>query len=115
MVIGEIKPPDEEKIKFNIDKLPSIKGDYNCFTCFFNLLSNAIKFTGPEEKSIIKIKCWPENYENTYYVKDNGVDFDMKYAGKLFGVFQRLHGKEDFKGIGVELSIVKQIIEKLGR
>ncbi|MCX6304153.1 MAG: response regulator [Bacteroidetes bacterium] len=81
---------------------------------FVNLLSNAIKYSGKKDKPVIEIGHSVINNESVYYVKDNGVGFDMKYYSKLFGVFHRLHSQNEFKGIGIGLSIVKEIIEKHG-
>lgn len=61
-----------------------------------NLLSNAIKFTRPKGTAVVEVGGWTEGAENVYYVKDNGAGFDMRYVGKLFGVFQRLHATEEF-------------------
>ena len=79
-----------------------------------NLLSNAIKFTKPKETALIEVGGTREENENIYYVKDNGVGFDMEDADKLFTIFQRLHSQKDFEGTGVGLVIVKRVIEKHG-
>jgi len=79
-----------------------------------NLISNALKYSGKKEKSKVEIGSYLDNNNNIYYVKDNGVGFDMKYYDKLFGVFQRLHSVNEFEGTGVGLALVQRIISKHG-
>ena len=80
-----------------------------------NLIGNAIKFTRDREVAEIEIGAKDgENGERIHYVKDNGVGFDMRHVDKLFGVFQRLHGQEEFPGTGVGLSLVQRIVERHG-
>ena len=79
-----------------------------------NLLSNAVKYTGTREQTVIEVGCRREPDETVYYVKDNGVGFDMAYVGKLFGVFQRLHRMEEFEGTGIGLANVRRIVERHG-
>jgi PAS domain S-box-containing protein len=79
-----------------------------------NLISNAVKYSSKKEKSLISIGSEISGNKITYYIKDNGVGFDMLYKHKLFGVFQRLHNRKDFEGNGVGLAIVQRIIQRHG-
>jgi two-component system sensor kinase len=122
-VLGELNPDtDGRKIKINIKPLPNAHADVSMIRqVLVNLLSNAIKFTVPRADALIEvgsdthISSDKKGFsENIYYVKDNGVGFDMNYAHKLFGVFQRLHGVDEFEGTGIGLAIVKRVIDKHG-
>jgi two-component system, chemotaxis family, CheB/CheR fusion protein len=98
-----------------IQALPHATGDRALIRqVLSNLLSNAVKFTRVREHAVIEIDGKSDSKENIYCVKDNGVGFDMQYYGKLFGVFQRLHGREEFEGTGVGLAIVQRIVHRHG-
>jgi signal transduction histidine kinase/ABC-type uncharacterized transport system substrate-binding protein len=79
-----------------------------------NILSNCFKFTEGREKAIITVGCTITEDHYVFYIKDNGVGFDMKYSGKLFGLFQRLHTPDEFEGSGIGLVTVKKIVERHG-
>jgi len=107
--------PDWQRIDLVVHPLPLCDADPALLKqVFVNLLSNAIKFSSKKERSQIEVGCLEENHEKIYFVRDNGVGFDMKYAPKLFGVFQRLHRVEDYEGTGVGLAIVQRIIHRHG-
>jgi signal transduction histidine kinase len=105
----------ERKLQLNLQPLPPARGDQSMIRqVFVNLLSNAIKFTGPKDVAVIEVGAAEEENHNVYYVKDNGVGFEMKYADKLFGVFERLHGDDEFAGTGVGLAFVQRILRRHG-
>ncbi len=102
-------------LQADIGPLPPAKGDISMLRqIFVSLLSNAIKFSRLRQAPKIQIGGYMEGDEAVYFVKDNGIGFDMKYADKLFGVFQRLHGVEEFEGTGIGLAIVKRIAGRHG-
>jgi PAS domain S-box-containing protein len=98
-----------------VKPLPKAQGDRAMLRqVLVNLLANAVKFTGTKRAPLIELGSRADKGENIYYVKDNGVGFDMAKASKIFGVFVRLHGEGEFGGTGVGLAIVKRIIDKHG-
>ena len=102
-------------VKIEIDRLPPTHGDVAMLRqVWVNLLANAVKFTRQTPAALIEVGSVTKGTEIVYYVKDNGVGFDMQYADKLFGVFQRLHGVEEFEGTGIGLATVKRIITRHG-
>ena len=106
--------PAERSIELRLGELPPARADRALLRqVWVNLLSNAVKYTGPRPEAVIEVGGSEDSGENTYWVKDNGVGFDMRYVDKLFGVFQRLHGDE-FEGTGIGLAIVKRIVTRHG-
>ncbi len=102
---------EARRIEWKISRLPPVNGDPALLKVVFqNLLSNSAKYTRKCPQALIEVGV----EGNVLYVRDNGVGFDMKYADKLFGVFQRLHRAEDFEGTGVGLATVQRIIQKHG-
>jgi light-regulated signal transduction histidine kinase (bacteriophytochrome) len=105
----------EQTLLLDIKTLLPTRGDQSMIRqVFVNLLSNAIKFTRPKGGGVIEIGCIAKENQNIYYVKDNGVGFDMQYAGRLFEVFQRHHTIDEFEGTGIGLAIVQRIIHRHG-
>ena len=101
----------KRKIEWIIGNLPSVYCDGAMLQLvWMNLLINAVKFTSTRENTRIEIGVHEANNEFEFFVKDNGVGFDMQYAQKLFGVFQRLHSMEEFEGTGIGLANVRRII-----
>lgn len=102
-------------IRFKMHPLPVTLGDPALLSLvWINLISNAIKYTRPKPVAEIEITNHAEDGRLVYCVKDNGVGFDQQYAGKLFGVFQRLHSETEFEGTGVGLALVQRIILRHG-
>jgi signal transduction histidine kinase len=112
--LSEVKPLlENRRVDFKISSLPEINGDYNLLRMvWINLLDNAIKYTRTREVAIINIDFKKEKKEFIFCIRDNGVGFDMDYAHKLFGVFQRLHDADEFEGNGIGLSNVRRIISR---
>jgi PAS domain S-box-containing protein len=112
---GMTSPAERKRIKLNIGKLQKAFGDVALFgQVWTNLISNAIKYTSKNDVSEISIGSKITGDMIIYFIKDNGVGFDMQYAHKLFGVFQRLHSEAEFEGNGVGLAIIQRIILKHG-
>jgi PAS domain S-box-containing protein len=103
------------QVEIRIGDLPACQGDPALLNqVWVNLLSNALKYTRQRQPAVIEIGCKREQDEDVYFVRDNGAGFDMRYAHKLFGVFQRLHRAEEFEGTGVGLAIVQRVIHRHG-
>jgi two-component system sensor kinase len=105
----------QRHIALKLDSLPPAYGDRRLITQVFqNLVANAIKFTRNQSAATIEVGYQPGANEDIYFVRDNGVGFDMNHAQKLFGTFQRLHGANEFEGSGIGLATVRRIIERHG-
>jgi len=105
----------KRSIAWHIDSLPTVHCDAGLMKqVFANLLSNAVKYIRPRKPAIIEVGHRLNDGERVYFVRDNGVGFDMKTAGKLFTAFQRLHRVEDFEGTGIGLATVQRIISRHG-
>ncbi len=112
-VLFEINKSIVHTARINTSTLHKVKADYGLLhQVLFNLISNAIKYSSKKENPVIDIASDESNDELVFSIRDNGVGFDMRYAHKLFGVFQRLHTDREFEGTGVGLAIVKRIINK---
>ena len=103
------------RIDWQVSPLPEIVADPSFLQlALYNLLSNAVKFTAQSDPAVIRITSEQLPEETVFHVADNGVGFNMDYAHKLFGVFQRLHRMEDFQGTGIGLANVRRIVERHG-
>jgi PAS domain S-box-containing protein len=104
-----------QRVEVVVGDLPPCEADPGLLKLVFtNLLSNALKFTRGREAARIEVGASERNGEPVYFVRDNGVGFDMRHAAKLFGVFQRLHRAEEYEGTGVGLATVQRIVERHG-
>lgn len=103
------------QIELSIDEIPATEADPQLLKqVWVNLITNALKYTRSRDKVVIRVGSEKINGAPVYFVQDNGVGFDMRYAHKLFGVFQRLHRAEDYEGTGVGLAIVQRVVARHG-
>jgi signal transduction histidine kinase/CHASE3 domain sensor protein len=115
-LIAILQPESEgRQVEWVIADLPTVDCDPVLVKQVFqNLLANAIKFTGFRTAAVIEVSHKEDHGQSVFMVRDNGIGFNMKYADKLFGVFQRLHREEDFEGTGIGLATVQRIVHKHG-
>lgn len=112
-VMVELNKSMTHHAKIKIGKLHEAKADYGLLRqVMFNLISNAVKYSSKKKIPIVEISSEEKKNEIIFSVKDNGAGFDMQYADKLYGVFQRLHSQDEFEGTGVGLAIVQRIISR---
>ena len=103
--------PEAARTEFRLGPLPACRGDPMLLRqVWSNLIGNAVKYSRRRDPALIRIGYQPA--AGSYFVRDNGAGFDMRHAGKLFGVFERLHPESEFEGTGVGLAIVRRIIER---
>jgi light-regulated signal transduction histidine kinase (bacteriophytochrome) len=115
-VFAELTTPEERlRVDFSLAELDPAEGDPALIRqVWYNLVDNALKFSMRREHARINIKSQANGCYVVYTIEDNGAGFDMQYATKLFGVFQRLHSDQEFKGTGLGLAIVQRIVERHG-
>jgi light-regulated signal transduction histidine kinase (bacteriophytochrome) len=105
----------ERRVEVELGNLPPCHADPSLLRqVYINLIDNALKYTGRKETAAIVVDSRMEGGERVYFVSDNGAGFDMRHRDKMFGVFQRLHGMEEFEGTGVGLAIVHNVITRHG-
>ena len=115
-VLEEMKRDTEGRnIEWKVESLPQVMSDRSMLKqVWVNLLSNAIKYTRQRQRAEIHVGGRDLEAEFEFWVRDNGAGFDMRYAKKLFGVFERLHQAEEFEGTGIGLANVRRIIARHG-
>ena len=115
-VVDDLIPAqDRQRVDVRIDVPPQVNADPSLLRqVFVNLVSNAYKFTRQTARPTIEVGCSLGSEGRVYFVRDNGAGFDMAYADRLFGAFERLHRAEEFEGSGVGLSIVQRIVQRHG-
>jgi light-regulated signal transduction histidine kinase (bacteriophytochrome) len=108
-------PEDRARIDFHVGSLPKVTADPILLRqVWTNLISNAVKFSAKRDRAQIAVDCRNEGEEDVFSIRDNGAGFDMQFADRLFGVFQRLHNSSEFEGTGVGLAIVQRIVHRHG-
>jgi light-regulated signal transduction histidine kinase (bacteriophytochrome) len=112
-ILREVRAdPGAKNVEFVVADLPPCQADPILLKqVYANLISNALKFSRKKDHPVVEIGSMTKDGHLTFFVRDNGIGFDMRYAGKVFGVFQRLHNAQEYEGTGVGLAIVQRIIE----
>jgi signal transduction histidine kinase/DNA-binding response OmpR family regulator len=114
-VLEEVEAAAERRARVVVGPLPPAYADAALLRqVWINLLSNAVKFSGNRDDPRVEVSAYDDGADTVYCVKDNGAGFDMRYHDRLFGVFQRLHGDEEFSGTGVGLAIVRRVVTRHG-
>jgi signal transduction histidine kinase len=114
--IAELEPlVGDREIEFRVAALPACQADPTLLRVVFsNLLSNAVKYTRTRPHAVVEVGAASQAEGTVFWVRDNGVGFDQRYADRLFGVFQRLHRAEDYEGVGIGLATVQRIVARHG-
>jgi light-regulated signal transduction histidine kinase (bacteriophytochrome) len=113
-IIAEYRDEEEGRsVEWKIQELPQVECDAAMMRqVWVNLISNALKYTRGKNPTVIEIGCKDTASELTFFIRDNGAGFEMAYADKLFGVFQRLHKADEFEGTGIGLANVQRIVNR---
>jgi signal transduction histidine kinase len=115
-IIDELRAAEPNRqIEVAVGELPEVEADFDLLRLIFHaLLSNAFKFTRNVGRARIEVNGWREPDRVAYSIKDNGAGFDPKYAGRLFGFFQRMHAEDEFEGLGMGLALARRLIDRHG-
>jgi light-regulated signal transduction histidine kinase (bacteriophytochrome) len=114
-LIGQLRLEKDRRIDWQVEELPTVEADPGLVRiALTNLLANAVKFTRTRDQATIRIRPVESEGQVGLAIEDNGVGFKMAYAGKLFGMFQRLHRSDEFEGNGAGLAVVQRIVHKHG-
>ncbi|HEU5292061.1 MAG TPA: two-component regulator propeller domain-containing protein [Cyclobacteriaceae bacterium] len=112
-ILNEMNIPKRNRMEIKLEVLRPVWADINLLTqVWINLISNAVKYSAKKDNPIVEVGSFVKENDVVFYVKDNGAGFDMNYADKLFGVFQRLHHADEFEGTGVGLALAHRIVTK---